>query len=133
MPDRRSLARHVEGSLGSTVRSGHRGLPSPVTPLIGRTDERKALVAALTEHRLVTATGPGGIGKTRLALSVASELAAGRHAARDNPIALTIIERAAAIAADDRRVLVDLAATFSRLNCPYQERRTRALARLGSG
>ena len=53
--------------------------PSPVTPFIGRTAERAALAAALAEHRMVTATGPGGVGKTRLALSVAAELAPARR------------------------------------------------------
>ena len=51
----------------------------PVTPFIGRAAERAALAAALAEHRLVTATGPGGIGKTRLAISVAAELAPARR------------------------------------------------------
>ncbi len=41
---------------------------------VGRTAERAALAVALAEHRLVTATGPGGVGKTRLALSVAADL-----------------------------------------------------------
>jgi DNA-binding CsgD family transcriptional regulator len=75
LPDRRSLARHAEAMPGLLVKSGSRGLPVPVTPFIGRTGERAALTAALAEHRLVTATGPGGIGKTRLALSVAAEVA----------------------------------------------------------
>jgi predicted ATPase/DNA-binding CsgD family transcriptional regulator len=48
-------------------------LPSPLTPFVGRVAERAALTQALQEHRLVTATGPGGIGKTRLALNVAAE------------------------------------------------------------
>jgi DNA-binding CsgD family transcriptional regulator len=51
-------------------------LPSPLTPFIGRVAERAALIDALDEHRLVTAVGPGGVGKTRLALSVAAEVAA---------------------------------------------------------
>jgi predicted ATPase/DNA-binding CsgD family transcriptional regulator len=49
-------------------------LPAPLTPFVGRAAERAALAAALAEHRLVTAVGPGGIGKTRLALAVAAEL-----------------------------------------------------------
>ncbi|MGI8880468.1 MAG: ATP-binding protein [Jatrophihabitans sp.] len=48
-------------------------LPSQLTPFIGRSTERAALTAALREHRLVTAVGPGGVGKTRLALSVAAD------------------------------------------------------------
>jgi len=49
-------------------------LPSPLTPFVGRVAERAALIDALREHRLVTAVGPGGVGKTRLALSVAADL-----------------------------------------------------------
>ena len=79
LPDRRSLARHAEAIPGLLVKSGRRGLPVPVTPFVGRTAERAALAAALAEHRMVTATGPGGVGKTRLALSVAAELASERR------------------------------------------------------
>ena len=79
LPDRRSLARHAEAIPGLLVKSGRRGLPVPVTPFVGRTAERAALAAALAEHRLVTATGPGGVGKTRLALSVAAELSSERR------------------------------------------------------
>ena len=50
-------------------------LPSPLTPFVGRTVERARLAEALQTHRLVTAVGPGGVGKTRLALSVAADLA----------------------------------------------------------
>ena len=79
LPDRRSLARHAEAMPGLLVRSGRRELPLPVTPFIGRAAERAALAAALVEHRMVTATGPGGIGKTRLALNLAAELAPTRR------------------------------------------------------
>jgi predicted ATPase/DNA-binding CsgD family transcriptional regulator len=54
-------------------------LPSPLTPFVGRVAERSALAEALHERRLVTAVGPGGVGKTRLALSVAADVA-GRFA-----------------------------------------------------
>lgn len=48
-------------------------LPHPPSPLIGRTAELELLRSLLTgtETRLVTLLGPGGIGKTRLALAVA--------------------------------------------------------------
>lgn len=52
-------------------------LPEALTPFVGRVAERVALAEALKEHRLVTVVGPGGVGKTRLALSVAAELADG--------------------------------------------------------
>ena len=38
-------------------------LPSPFTPFLGRLAERAALSAALREHRLVTAIGPGEVGR----------------------------------------------------------------------
>ncbi|MFB9902759.1 ATP-binding protein [Allokutzneria oryzae] len=42
--------------------------------LIGRETEQGALAAELDEHRLVTVTGPGGCGKTSLAMNVAEHL-----------------------------------------------------------
>ncbi|WP_143220102.1 AfsR/SARP family transcriptional regulator, partial [Actinomadura sp. CNU-125] len=50
--------------------------PVPRTELIGRDTEPDAVAAALREARLVTVTGPGGVGKTRLALEVAARAAA---------------------------------------------------------
>jgi predicted ATPase/class 3 adenylate cyclase len=46
-------------------------LPTPVRALIGRDAERSALTDLLRANRLVTVLGPGGVGKTRLALEVA--------------------------------------------------------------
>jgi predicted ATPase/DNA-binding SARP family transcriptional activator len=48
-------------------------LPHPPTELVGRGEERIEVAARLRRSRLVTLTGLGGIGKTRLALEVASE------------------------------------------------------------
>src|SRR5689334_2949358 len=50
------------------------GIPAPVTALIGRRREREGVAAALDSSRLVTLMGPGGVGKTRLALAVALQL-----------------------------------------------------------
>jgi AAA ATPase domain len=52
-------------------------LPRPATPLVGRDGELSELTAMLTPPgaRLVTLTGPGGSGKTRLAIGVAQAVA----------------------------------------------------------
>ncbi|HVE91519.1 MAG TPA: adenylate/guanylate cyclase domain-containing protein [Actinomycetota bacterium] len=52
---------------------GH-NLPIQLTSFIGRSAELAAIVASLRENRLVTLTGPGGSGKTRLSLQAAAEL-----------------------------------------------------------
>ncbi|MCH8899046.1 MAG: tetratricopeptide repeat protein [Acidobacteria bacterium] len=59
-----------------TLDSQHTNLPSQATPFIGRRRELAALTELLSNDdvRLVTLTGPGGIGKTRLSLQVAADL-----------------------------------------------------------
>jgi predicted ATPase/DNA-binding winged helix-turn-helix (wHTH) protein len=47
-------------------------LPHDLPPLIGRDPDLKALQELLAHHRLVTVVGPGGVGKTRLALAAAT-------------------------------------------------------------
>ncbi|MFF2198347.1 ATP-binding protein, partial [Streptomyces sp. NPDC058157] len=54
-------------------------LPVPPGPLIGRSEAVARVCAAVGEGRLVTLTGPGGVGKTRLALAAAARLAASGH------------------------------------------------------
>ncbi|MFF9852366.1 ATP-binding protein [Streptomyces litmocidini] len=46
-------------------------LPARLTSFIGRADELDSLATAWDGRRLVTLTGPGGVGKTRLALEAA--------------------------------------------------------------
>lgn len=50
-------------------------LPAETSRFFGRSHEAAAVKAALARSRLVTVTGPGGIGKTRLAVKVAGEQA----------------------------------------------------------
>ena len=58
---------------------GVHGVPAALTSFIGRAGPVREVAGLLEEHRLVTVTGPGGVGKTRLAGEVARR-AAGRFA-----------------------------------------------------
>jgi predicted ATPase/DNA-binding XRE family transcriptional regulator len=52
------------------------GLPVPLTPLLGRERDEESVMDLLMQPnvRLMTLTGPGGVGKTRLAIQIASGL-----------------------------------------------------------
>jgi predicted ATPase/DNA-binding SARP family transcriptional activator len=52
-------------------------LPAPLTGLIGRDEAVAGTARLLEDGRLVTLTGPGGVGKTRLAVAVAARIASG--------------------------------------------------------
>ena len=71
----RGYSTGVEGS----ARVGVYGFPAVLTSFIGRDGPLREVAGLLEEHRLVTVTGPGGSGKTRLAGQVARQ-AAGRFA-----------------------------------------------------
>lgn len=69
--------------------------PSPVTPLVGRTAEVEQLVTLVRGgSRVVTITGPGGTGKTRLAIAAATALRS------DFPRAVAYVELAAILDAN---------------------------------
>ncbi|MEV6973293.1 LuxR C-terminal-related transcriptional regulator [Kitasatospora sp. NPDC093806] len=91
-PDRRALSRHAAGLAGAGAPAARDTsdapdapaaqprptapvLPAPLTAFVGRARERDELAAAVRAHRQVTAAGPGGVGKTRLALAVAAAVA----------------------------------------------------------
>jgi predicted ATPase len=54
-----------------TTWDGRTIIPSTLSPFLGRQEELRQLSSLLSSHRLVTITGVGGVGKTRLALEVA--------------------------------------------------------------
>ncbi len=51
---------------------GRASIPIPPTPLIGRDHELQEIAELLTTARVVTVLGPGGVGKTRLAIEAAT-------------------------------------------------------------
>lgn len=60
----------AQSRTGAPVASPH-ALPSPLARMIGRDDAVEKIVAELAQHRFVTVVGPGGIGKTSVAVAVA--------------------------------------------------------------
>jgi len=62
------LASEALGSMGART-----NLPAQTSDLIGRVDQIEELIGLVADHRFITLTGPGGIGKTRLAIEL------GRH------------------------------------------------------
>ncbi|MEE1759826.1 ATP-binding protein [Streptomyces sp. SP18BB07] len=74
-PDRRALARRAADLARADRRRPAPALPAPLTAFVGRVRERAELADAVKTRRQVTAVGPGGVGKTRLALAVAADAA----------------------------------------------------------
>jgi DNA-binding CsgD family transcriptional regulator len=75
--DRRALAVIAARYVVSPPRQVRpfRRLPTAWTSFVGRTGEVDEVTAAVGAHRLVTLLGPGGIGKTRLAVVAAGRIA----------------------------------------------------------
>lgn len=69
--DRRELVRLHAEHVAPPVE-----LPASLSSFIGRVRDRAQLADALTKARLVSVVGPGGVGKTRLALQVAADVRA---------------------------------------------------------
>jgi hypothetical protein len=54
-------------SAAATAPGGVHGFPAVLTSFVGRDGPVREVAGLLERHRLVTVTGPGGAGKTRLA------------------------------------------------------------------
>jgi predicted ATPase/DNA-binding SARP family transcriptional activator len=67
-----TLAGEVEPAGPGRPSAGRHNLPQPLSSFIGREAETMALGRLVEAHRLAVVVGPGGVGKTRLALQVAA-------------------------------------------------------------
>src|SRR6266568_597812 len=65
------ILRHTAGTPDTRGAAATRALPLPVTSFVGRDEDMVAVTGRLDRARLVTLHGPGGVGKTRLAVEVA--------------------------------------------------------------
>src|SRR6185312_3823674 len=63
-------------SAAAAAAGGVHGFPAALTSFVGRAGAVREVAGLLEEYRLVTGTGPGGVGKTRLAGEVAGRAAA---------------------------------------------------------
>ncbi|MFG3496769.1 BTAD domain-containing putative transcriptional regulator [Streptomyces sp. NPDC047886] len=75
-------------ALDAPARTNGTRLPAPVTRLVGRDDDLDGIARTMTASRLVTLTGPGGVGKTRLAVESA------RRSADEFPDGVWLVELA---------------------------------------
>jgi predicted ATPase/DNA-binding SARP family transcriptional activator/tetratricopeptide (TPR) repeat protein len=64
----------LRGELGERAENRRTNLRAELTSFVGRDDDVVAVVGLVADHRLVTLTGPGGSGKTRLATETARSI-----------------------------------------------------------
>jgi predicted ATPase/DNA-binding winged helix-turn-helix (wHTH) protein len=75
----RSIARQPAPVTGTTTKERIQKLPPRLTRMVGRDDTVRALAQQLEMWRFVSIVGPGGVGKTTVAISVAHTLVDGFH------------------------------------------------------
>jgi predicted ATPase/DNA-binding winged helix-turn-helix (wHTH) protein len=78
-PVTRSSARQTAPVIGITPAGRVQKLPPRLTRMVGRDDTVRALAERLQTWRFVSIVGPGGVGKTTVAISVAHALVDGFH------------------------------------------------------
>src|SRR5690554_6759714 len=103
---------------------GAAALPVPASELIGRQRELDELRESLDRHRLVTIVGPGGVGKTRLAIAAAQALVA-----NDQP-AVWFVDLAAAT---PQHAVETVAATLGTVDRPDRPVERAIIEQLGAG
>jgi predicted ATPase/DNA-binding CsgD family transcriptional regulator len=96
-------------------------LPAKLTPFIGREDELRVIQELLNRARLVTLVGPPGVGKTRLALQTASDMADAFHsgvyfvsleAVRDPALVIPVIARHLGVSESRSEPLIETVKRF---------------------
>ena len=70
----RGLSGFPESPVDSSASRPATNLPTLLTTFIGRKKEQMEVIQLITKHRLVTLTGAGGIGKTRLSLKIGEKV-----------------------------------------------------------
>ena len=90
-----AVDRQQDGSERGRPTGSSPTIPAPLTALIGRASELEAVTDALRRARLVTLTGPGGVGKTRMAVEL------GRRQARQRADGVWLVDLASVAASED--------------------------------
>jgi predicted ATPase/DNA-binding XRE family transcriptional regulator len=74
LPFARGILGYPEETGKPSAKKSPNNLPVSMTSFVGREKERIEIAKLIGKHRLVTLTGSGGVGKTRLALEVGADL-----------------------------------------------------------